>query len=716
MISALLLLGARAIDPIVRDDWGIPHIRALTVEQAWFLAGYSTAQDRLWQMETSRRVAEGRMAEAFGPKYADSDSETLKLGYTRAELLTQYQNLSGNARSAIDAYAHGVNSWMIEASRLKKLPAEYASNHLAPAPWEPADSVAIGVSLLQRFGKGASGQLRNLAGVQYLKQQRPLAGHELDVFDDLVPVDETGAPTTVAHEDDSLNPLRFPIPSRANTEKQLTDLPQIGLLELLPALKLVEHRQSTLVAQSVGAPFKTGSYAMVVSPSRSSTGKAILLSGPQMGFTNPSVLHEIAVSAPGLDATGVDVPGLPGVLVGSTKAFAWGLTTGLADTDDVFVYRRSGATGYLDGTRKREIEDVRFSVAVAGSPSRSVVQHRTVTGPVILETKTHLFVRRSTYWKREMKAYDALLDLYDAKEPREIEAAIEPAPMSFNFFYATTAGATGYLYTGDVPSRAPGVDPRLPVLASSSTEWRGMIAKARMPRVRNPKSGLLTNWNNRPATWWPNQDSPVWEEIDHVSLIREALDKPILSPEDLRGATESIARHDETWPYFKPFVDSLNGPPNLKAFDGVRTNGSFPQLAYRLWLDEMRRKLFLPTIGPMLQEEFFRAALPPSFILHALQKKTHFDYLAGRSPTKLISAAAVVRDDIPLERPDQIEVSGDAPIPYGNRGTFIQRVELTSPPTIRTVLPPGESAAGVHRTDQAALARRWELKSMPWRP
>ena len=69
---------------IVRDRWGIPHISAREPLDAFFGQGFCHAQDRLWQMELSRRVASGRLAEVFGKDALDIDRFQRRLGLHRA--------------------------------------------------------------------------------------------------------------------------------------------------------------------------------------------------------------------------------------------------------------------------------------------------------------------------------------------------------------------------------------------------------------------------------------------------------------------------------------------------------------------------------------------------------------------------------------------------------------------------------------------------------
>src|SRR5262245_35667370 len=55
--------GLTADVEVLRDRWGVPHIYAGNTDDLFFAQGYTIAQDRLWHMEMTRRVAQGRVAE-----------------------------------------------------------------------------------------------------------------------------------------------------------------------------------------------------------------------------------------------------------------------------------------------------------------------------------------------------------------------------------------------------------------------------------------------------------------------------------------------------------------------------------------------------------------------------------------------------------------------------------------------------------------------------
>src|SRR5262245_28296013 len=58
---------------IYRDEFGIPHVFAPTLESAAYAVGYAQAEDRLEELLKNYRKANGTMAEVFGPEYFRHD-------------------------------------------------------------------------------------------------------------------------------------------------------------------------------------------------------------------------------------------------------------------------------------------------------------------------------------------------------------------------------------------------------------------------------------------------------------------------------------------------------------------------------------------------------------------------------------------------------------------------------------------------------------------
>ncbi len=140
----LSLAGLEAPVEIVRDANAVPHILATTEHDAFFAMGLVHAQERLWQMELSRRGAQGRLAELFGAAALPLDRRLRALSLhavARAGLAHQ----SAETRAALDAYSDGVNAWIAavnEGARGRGAP-EFFLFGDGLAPWTPEDSLAI---------------------------------------------------------------------------------------------------------------------------------------------------------------------------------------------------------------------------------------------------------------------------------------------------------------------------------------------------------------------------------------------------------------------------------------------------------------------------------------------------------------------------------------------------------------------------------------------
>lgn len=715
-------VAALAVAPkytITRDSFGIPTISAASATAAFEAQGYAVAQDRMWQLEMSRRLCEGRLAEVLGAASAASDKDVLKLGYTAQEIDAQLKSLSAPARAALDAYARGVNEWIGEATAAGGLPSQYAANGFAPQKWTAHDSAAIAIHLLLQFGRGGAGEIRNLALLGYLRAKPAVGEKAFDLMDDLAWIQDPKATPTVAPGDDPVvHPPVFPRPTVSQSRAQFDALPKANLLELLPGVQIAERQVSKRAAERLGVPFYTGSYCMVVGPHRSASGHPLLLSGPQMGHTNPSIVHEVALHAPDMWVRGMDIPGVPGVVIGATKRFAWGLTSGVADVEDVFAFKSSQADSYTYAGKQLPLESVQMTIPVKGSQAQSFIQRRTVFGPVVVKTSTGVFALRSAFRNKELSTIEAFLRLPAQSRAADVDALIAKVPMSFNFFYAFGKGDTGYRFAGWVPMRNTALDPRLPTPATPDNDWKGFIKASQMPHVSNPKSGLLVNWNNKPAAWWANGDTPVWGEIFRNSEILAALQggnirtdrSNLLTPFDLQRAVESIAKHDETWRYFQPYLTATNAPWSV-GYAGEQIDGSTQSSAYASFVRALRRSLFLGTTGNMMSDANFDLALQPTLMLRALQGQTHFDFLHGRTAAAVVEEALKAMPEPTPYRAGRFAVPGAEPVVYSNRGTYIQLLEWRGDHwAMRTILPPGEAESGAHQIDQAPLSRSFGFK------
>ena len=142
---------------IVRDSLGVPHITAGSWQDAVFLQGYVTAQDRLWQMDALRRLAAGELSEVVGPPAIGSDTESRRLRLPQVAE-AQEKKLTAEARTAFTAYARGVN-YFLETHR-GNLPVEFTALGYQPRPWRIRDTILIGLHMTRTLTTSWREELR----------------------------------------------------------------------------------------------------------------------------------------------------------------------------------------------------------------------------------------------------------------------------------------------------------------------------------------------------------------------------------------------------------------------------------------------------------------------------------------------------------------------------------------------------------------------------
>ncbi len=91
------------------DGRGIPYIEAANERDLYFVQGYVTAGDRLWQMDLLRRAAAGETAEIFGKVALEEDKRWRRMGFA-AVARESLKHLSPQLRQALESYAAGVNA------------------------------------------------------------------------------------------------------------------------------------------------------------------------------------------------------------------------------------------------------------------------------------------------------------------------------------------------------------------------------------------------------------------------------------------------------------------------------------------------------------------------------------------------------------------------------------------------------------------------------
>lgn len=493
--GALSLQGLQQPVEILRDEFGVPHIVAQTEHDAYFAVGFVHAQDRLWQMEMTRRAGMGRLAEVLGDSAVKFDRmfRTLGISAMAPQLIAA---MDSAARAALQAYADGVNAF-IETHR-GSYPIEFDMLGFEPEPWT-AEHTAL-ISRLMAWELNYSRWTDIVFGALVEKVGKEKASEVFFRW-------REGAPLIVEE----------------SSGGEMTFRSALSFLDV----DLKFRRWLSLPGISAG------SNAWAVAGSRSETGKPILASDPHLLLLLPGRWYEAHIVAPGLDVQGATIPGVPFVIIGRNRSIAWGVTNGMVDDQDFFVEEVDSLqypTRYRVGGEWRAIETHTDTILVKGAPPILYTSYRTHRGPIInriepsAELSTHLISMRWVAHDLSDEA-GAFYRINRASNWNEFRAALKSfAAPAQNFVYADVHGNIGYQLAGRIPLR-PTKGPTLPFPGwTEQYDWRGYVPFDQLPAVLNPPSGFVATANNKivPDSY-PFYISNLWEPPWRIIRIRELL-------------------------------------------------------------------------------------------------------------------------------------------------------------------------------------------------
>jgi acyl-homoserine lactone acylase PvdQ len=500
---------------IVRDAFGVPQVTGDTDLDAWWGAGYAVAQDRLFELELFRRATQGRLAEILGKDYLADDIAARRDYYTPSELDAMFARLPATLRARTAAYRDGVNAWIDHVTKTPgDLPGEFvATGDLPIQPWTLRDSASVGVFLARTVPSGDGNELSNLSAVQESGAR---------VLDALLPLRLPGQISTVPASAGS-----FPQgPPRSRREERRARRRSLAFAATLP--KASDPMAAAAASKAALAPGRLGRVGgSSMFAVRGKGGRAWLFNGPQLGFAVPELFVELEVHAPGLDVRGVTAPGVPVIGIGHNQNVAWGLTSGLSDEDDLYAERTvpgdPEAYRFKGRTLRMECRDETFTyrsaptdllaikLPQAGQQTERIC--RTVHGPVQQRTGDVAYARRYAIWGRELETLVGIADLNTARDIHGVDRAVRKVTWNENVMAADSHGNIGYWHPGLVQIRPRGWDERLPYPGTGEAEWRGLMNRARMPHVINPRQGWLANWNNIPSQGWTSGDGVATERV-----------------------------------------------------------------------------------------------------------------------------------------------------------------------------------------------------------
>lgn len=584
-----LATGLRADVRIERDADGIPTIRGASRDDVLFGLGYAHAQDRLWQMETHRRIGSGRLAEAFGASAVDTDHFLRALGVRRTAD-AQWAATGADARAAILAYTAGINAYVNESMRAR--PPEFVLLGLRPEPWTPQDTLAWATMMAWDLGGNWSAELLRMRLASTLPVER---------IQELIP----------------------PYPGDK-------PLPTADYAKLFRELKVDGSIPPTAMR---GAPPSgidgIGSNNWVVHGSRTSTGSPLLANDPHLKLSTPALWYFARLEAPGLRVAGATMPGLPIVVVGQNERLAWGFTNTAPDVQDVYIeeIHESDPMQYRTPDGWARFEQWDETIKVRGGADVPITVRRTRHGPVISDATgavpgltgppgapRYALALRWTALDDDTRAVDAGLQLNTARSVNEFITAASGyvAPMQ-SMVVADVDGHIGMVAAGRVPLRKPDNDLRGLVPApgwDARYDWDGYLDPMKTPREVDPARGHIATANHRiHEPDYPHFLTSEWTvpyRFDRITQLLNARPKHDLASLRAIQADEYSAATQRLLPVIRrarsdhPLAAAAQA--ELASFDATMSAGKAAPLIFWAWSRQLTAGVFGDEMGIKLLE------------------------------------------------------------------------------------------------------------------
>jgi penicillin amidase len=480
--SPVHVTGLKAPVTVRRDQRAVPYIESANEHDLYFMQGYVTASDRLWQMDLLRRVGRGETAEIFGRTTLEEDKRWRRFGFSAIADET-VALLDPGLRAALEAYAEGVNAY-ISTRNKASLPIEFGILQYAPREWRATDSLVIGKILSDALSTTWNSDLvrSKLGGLSAAKREW--------LLNPITPYDV----------------VLFGSDARARAAKVAKDQQDSGIdaSVLAAAERELKARESSLNRIGFFAEDLAASNNWVVAGSRTADGRPLLANDPHLLPSAPGIWYLAHLSAPNLRVSGAALPGVPGIILGHNEAIAWGATNVGPDVQDLYLetfndegkYRTP--KGWEEAKLRTETIKVRKDATRTDTEDVTVPVTITRHGPIILDADGKRYALRWTAFDPKNNEFGTFFKLNRARNWKEFTAALALyGGATQNFVYADTAGHNGWYAAGRITVRSSG-DGSVPFDGSTGEgEWTGFIPFGELPHLYDPKGGFIVTANQR---------------------------------------------------------------------------------------------------------------------------------------------------------------------------------------------------------------------------
>ncbi|OJV25709.1 MAG: hypothetical protein BGO32_00285 [Bacteroidetes bacterium 37-13] len=481
---------------VLYDERLVPHIQAENENDLYFMQGFITAKNRLWQMEISTHAAAGRVSEIVGEKGLENDRIMRRIGMSfGAENAQNFILKDEKSKQLITAYCNGVNAY-IQSLKKSQLPIEYKLLDYKPEAWTP-----IKVALL----------LKNMANM--------LSVYEYDVQNTAF-IEQFGKeeysklyPDFIQDED--------PIISNETTEKKYqnqglfsseNNTQQAQKVQAFSTEKTIQKniQQAQFNKQNTETEYESAmaSNNWAVGGSKTASGKPILCNDPHLKLSLPSIWYEMHLSAPGINVYGATIPGAPAVIIGFNDSIAWGVTNGGRDVRDWYK------TEFKDASRKEykldnEWKPTTFKIEkfkIHGKPDFTDTIVFTHFGPIVYDRNfkdAPIRENLAMKWTAHLPSneFKTFYLMNQGKNYDDYRAALQfyTCP-SQNFVFASAAGDIAITQQGKFPIRERATEQGKFILSSETkNDWVEYIPNEKNPTEKNPQRGFVSSANQHPT-------------------------------------------------------------------------------------------------------------------------------------------------------------------------------------------------------------------------
>jgi penicillin G amidase len=504
----LILDGVKGSVTVKYESRRVPHIFAENDEDLYFTVGYVNARDRLWQMDFQASIGAGKLSAIIGKNGLRIDRYLRRIGMRKgAEAALAEVNKIPELKNAIEAYTRGVNAY-IESLTYQDYPVEYKLLNDKPRKWAPVRSAYV--MMLLKLQLGAYQQ--DFENTNALK----LFGRE--IYDDLFP-----------DFPDGIDPI-------------VPDTTQFGF-DVLP-FDTLKYNPTEYI--NINLPFKpnpaNGSNNWAVSGQKTASGYPILANDPHLGLNMPSIWYEIQMKSKNLNAYGVQIPGVPLILIGFNEQIAWGETNSNRDYMDWYhiEYDKESQGKYKYDGQWMDLQMQVEEINIKGEGVFYDTVWFTHYGPVVFDhsfmgdsTKTGYVMRwQGSDPSNEMFCFYKLNRAGNYDEYREaLRSFFFPAQ---NVIFSSKSGDIALWQHGKFVLKDWGQGKFILDGSDPAQQWNEFIPLDQDPHYKNPARQFVSSANQHPAGKnYPYYYNGNFEFYRNRRINRKLENMDQITPEDM---------------------------------------------------------------------------------------------------------------------------------------------------------------------------------------